>query len=105
MLIILLRLRDKFVLFSIYFAPKFLSLAIMQNALKLSIVSSQIIANDLNFRVPTIFPVPSIAISRLLILPTMQFPVPSIVLVFIGNTLFLRFLEITQLPNSLLCFT
>ena len=42
----------------------------MQNALKLSIVSSQIIANDLNFRVPTIFPVPSIAISRLLILPT-----------------------------------
>ena len=60
------RLRDKF----LYFAAKFLSQAILQNALQLAIVSSQIIANDLNFCVPIIFPVPNIAILCLLILPT-----------------------------------
>ena len=39
------RLRDKFLFFSVCFAAKFLSRAILQNALQLSIVSSQIIAN------------------------------------------------------------
>ena len=64
------RLRDKFLFFSVYFAAKFLSQAILQNALQLAIVSSQIIANNLNFCVPIIFPVPNIAILCLLILPT-----------------------------------
>ena len=64
------RLRNKFLFFSVYFAAKFLSQAILQNALQLSIVSSQIIANNLNFCVTIIFPVPKIAILCLLILPT-----------------------------------
>ena len=64
------RLRDKFLFFSIYFASEFLSQAILQNALQLSVVSSQIIANNLNFCVPIIFLVPNITILCLLILPT-----------------------------------
>ena len=64
------RLRDKFLFPSVYFAVKFLSQAILQNTLQLSIVSSQIITNNLNFCVPIIFPVPNIAILCLLILPT-----------------------------------
>ena len=64
------RLRDKFLFFFVYFAAKFLSQAILQNALQLSIVSSQITANDLNFCVPIKFRVPNIAILCLLILPT-----------------------------------
>ena len=58
------RLRDKFQFFSVYFAAKFPSQAILQNALQLSIVSSLIIANNLNFCVP------NITILCLLILPT-----------------------------------
>ena len=64
------RLRDKFLFFSVYFAAKFPSQAILQNALQLSIVSGQIIANKLTFCVSIILPVPNIAILCLLILPT-----------------------------------
>ena len=38
---------DNFLSFSVYIAAKFLSQAILQNDLQLSIVSSQIIANNL----------------------------------------------------------
>ena len=64
------QLRNKLLFFSVYFAAKFLSQAILQNALQLSIVSSQIVANNLNFCVPIVFPVPNITILCLLTLPT-----------------------------------
>ena len=48
------KLRDKFLFFSVYFEANFPSQAILQNALQLSIVSSQIIENNLKFCVATI---------------------------------------------------